>query len=413
MSSRRRGSFHWLLLTCWLSAAACQPASNSTIQIVDEGTVSTVQTAERVPLLILTHAGISVGPDDRVLADGMPVRMDQPLPAGRTTTLQIRRAVELTLSEPAGEQILRSAAFTVGEALVDNRIELMRGEDYDPPLTSFIAGPGTVSKILVQGLSVTMDGGTFVIHTAAATVGEALAEGGLPLIGLDFSVPAPEQAIPADRQVRVVRVSESVILAMNPIPFTSEFQESAELEFGQEEVLQAGETGLAISRIRVRYEDGAEVARTIESEAVVRPPRPRLAARGTRIVLKTTTVDGATIEYWHAIQMYATSYSPCRSGVEGQCFSGTSLGLPVKKGVVAVDISFYNQMAGQQIYVAGYGPAVIADVGAGRMIEASLGIPRTRWIDLGYSDSDWQQWGAYVTVYFLAPAPAEIPYVLQ
>jgi hypothetical protein len=99
--------------------------------------------------------------------------------------------------------------------------------------------------------------------------------------------------------------------------------------------------------------------------------------------------------------------------VPGQCFSGTSLGLPVKKGVVAVDISFYNQMAGQEIFVTDYGRAVIADVGAGRIVEANLGIPRTRWVDLGYSDADWEEWGRYVTVYFLAPAPAAIPYVLQ
>jgi hypothetical protein len=42
------------------------------------------------------------------------------------------------------------------------------------------------------------------------------------------------------------------------------------------------------------------------------------------------------------------------------------------------------------------------------------GFPDGRlWIDLGYSDEDWQNWGGMVTVYFLAPAPATIPAALQ
>ena len=104
--------------------------------------------------------------------------------------------------------------------------------------------------------------------------------------------------------------------------------------------------------------------------------------------------------------MYATSYSPCRLGVPGLCSTGTAGGLPLKKGVVAMYRDWFNALRGVEVYVPGYGRGVIADLGGG--------YPDGRpWIDLGYSDGDWQTWSGYVTVYFLAPAPSTIPYVLQ
>jgi 3D (Asp-Asp-Asp) domain-containing protein len=68
--------------------------------------------------------------------------------------------------------------------------------------------------------------------------------------------------------------------------------------------------------------------------------------------------------------------------------------------------SLFNQLSGSQVYIPGYGVAVIGDVGGG--------FPDGRaWIDLGYSDDDYQSWSGMVTVYFLAPAPATIPAGLE
>jgi 3D (Asp-Asp-Asp) domain-containing protein len=77
--------------------------------------------------------------------------------------------------------------------------------------------------------------------------------------------------------------------------------------------------------------------------------------------------------------------------------------------VVAVKYSWYLAMQGQALYIPGYGRATIEDVCGG-----CVGKP---WIDLGYTDAQFaqagDQWGKYVTVYFLAPAPGSIIYVLQ
>lgn len=122
-----------------------------------------------------------------------------------------------------------------------------------------------------------------------------------------------------------------------------------------------------------------------------------------------TTADGQTLSYWRVLTLYATSYSPCRLGLPYPgCHSGTASGAIAQKGVVAFVRSWYYLMQGQAVYVPGYGTATVEDVGAG-------GVPfagNHYWIDLAYSDDDWISWGGWVTVYFLTPVPANIPYIL-
>jgi 3D (Asp-Asp-Asp) domain-containing protein len=229
------------------------------------------------------------------------------------------------------------------------------------------------------------------VRSSAATVGQVLAEAGIPLLGLDSATPSENEALPADGQIRIVRVTESITSAYKVIPNETELIVTTELQPPAQDVLDAGEVGISLNRTRVRYEDGLEVSRVIESESVIRLPR-------TRVVRSS---------YWAAKEFYATSYSPCRSsGEPGKCYYGTALGIPVAKGVVGMVREWYLALRGTSVYIPGYGTAIVADTGAGY----PDGRPH---IDLGYSDSDYVGWSSWVTVYFLAPAPLEIPWFLQ
>ena len=235
---------------------------------------------------------------------------------------------------------------------------------------------------------------------------------GLPLLGLDYSKPGENESLPADGQVQVIRVSEAVVFAQKSIPFKTKFESSTDVEIGTEQITQPGLPGLAVSRVRIHYEDGVEVSRQTESESVVRPPQDRVTVQGTKIVLKTTTVNGVSIQYWRQMQMYATNYSPCNSGTGG-CSTGTASGRRAGKGVEAVDPAMYAYLNGQRLYIPGYGMAVIGDIGGGYIVEQMTGVSRYRWIDLGYDDGSTGNLSGWVTVYFLAPAPATIPDILQ
>jgi uncharacterized protein YabE (DUF348 family) len=353
---------------------------------------------------LLRLGGIRLTPNDRLLLNGLPISLDQPI-TDYPITLQVRRAVPITIHTGEGESQVQSSAWTVGEVLQEASIWLRAGDKATPSLGSRISNPLiTVHQLPSHTLSITTNGKTILTSSSARTVGEALAGAGIPLMGLDYSIPAEDEPLPANGQIRAIRVSESLQLAQQPIPFESELQASADVPLDQTQIMQPGEPGLTVQRIRIRYEDGEEISRVTEDETLVRPPKTRVLAYGTKVEVKTATVDGVQIEYWRAVQMYATSYSPCRSGTD-ECHSGTSSGKALRKGMVALREDLYLAMQGQQLYIPGYGYASVEDVCGG-----CVGRP---WIDLGYSDNNFEPWHSWVTVYFLTPVPANVIHVLE
>lgn len=395
---------HWSVAALILFLAACQPQA-SRLTILDGDQVFTFTSAAQTPSEALAKAGVMLGANDRILYLGAPLLLDAPLPDAATLTLTIRRAVTLTLVTPGSEPLtFQTSALTVGEALTEADFDLHAADRLDPPAETPIGGDLTVSWQPSQELTVTVGGLERRIRSAADTVGQALAEAGIPLIGLDYSLPSEDEPLPADGQIRVVRVVESVALAQKSIPYGTRTELSADLELDQRALIQGGQTGLAIARIRTRSEDGVQVSQISETEAIVRPPVDEVMGIGTKVVIRTAVVDGVTIEYWRALTLYATYYKPCIPGTN-ICHYGTASGLPVQKGVVAMVYPWYLLLAGERVYVPGYGPAVIAD-NNGAMTSAYWG---TYWIDLGYAETDVIDWvNKYVTVYFLTPVPANI-----
>jgi len=393
--------YRWLALTLVFILFACQPQqTQDTVTIIDGGNTQTLQTHERVPLLILTQAGLAPGPNDRVLVNGFLTPLDQAV-TDHPITLQIRRAVALTLVTPQGQQIIESAAFTVGEAFREAGIQLYASDFLEPPANTLITSSLTIHYIPSRELSINVNGQTIAVRSSAGTVGEVLAEAGIPLIGQDYSSPSENEALPPDGQIRIVRVNESITLAMKSIPYSTETVNSPDIELGQQEITQPGMNGLAITRTRIRYEDGKEVSRETESETIARQPQTRVVKAGTKLVSHKL----GDMQYWYTIQMYATSYSPCRTGESG-CSHATASGLPAQKGVVAMSTDWYYALQGMQIYVEGYGVGVIGDMGGS--------FPDGRaWIDLGYNDNNFEIWNKWVTVYFLGPPPAALPYILE
>jgi uncharacterized protein YabE (DUF348 family) len=395
----------------FLLLAACQPGPASAIVILDGEQIHRLATNERIPENLLAEAGIEITPTDQILVNGLPFPLEQTLPAD-VDALQVRQAKQARLVTPAGEQDLLTIANTVGNALSAAGFQLYAADFVDPPADTPLKDDMTITYSPSQTLTVTTSDGSLSIRSSAATVGAALAGAGIPLVGLDYSQPSESEALPGDGQVRVVRVSESVQLVQKSIPFETETVSSPEVELGQEVIAQPGQEGLAIARTRIRYEDGQEVSRAVEEESAVRPPQKRIVQTGTNLVMKTETIGGETIEYWLAYQMYATIYSPCNSGTGG-CSYGTASGLRAGRGVVALDPSMYSYLQGARLYIPGYGYAVVGDIGGGYLLEESIGVSRYRWIDLGFDDNNIVDLSGWHTVYFLAPAPASIPPVMQ
>ena len=376
------------ILALLLLLAACQPVTAPRVRLILDGQIRDIAASDLVPAHMLANAAIAFSPADHVLMNGMPVPMDSPIQPQGLVTLQLRRAVPVTLIAPQGQMTVNTAAFTVGEVLREAGVSLFVSDRVEPPVETSITSGMTVTITPGRELTVSTGNQSVRVRSSAATVGQVLAEAGIPLVGLDSATPSENEALPSDGQIRIVRVTESIDSAYKVIPYKTELIVTTELQPPAQDVLDAGEVGISLNRTRVRYENGIEIGRIVESEIVLRLPRTRVARSS----------------YWAALQMYATSYSPCRSGSD-KCYYGTSSGIPVAHGVVALNLDWYRALKGARVYIPGYGTAVVADVCGG-----CVGKP---WIDLGYSDSDYVGWSSTVTVYFLAPAPLEIPWFLQ
>lgn len=397
-------NIYWLLLV--LALAACQPESQKAdIIILDGEKVLSLQADSRNLSAILTQAGIKVGGADKVQFNNADLPLDFSLPGSGRFVLQIRRAHTVTLITPDGQTKLETTAANVGQALAQTGLAIYAADFLAPGPETALSADMTVTYRPARDLSITADGRSIAVKSSALTVGQALASAGIALQGLDRSTPDEGQPLPADGKIQVLRVRETVNLVEKSIPFVKTFEYSTDLAVGTQKIIQAGEPGLIVSRVRIRYENDIEVARTTEAETTVRLPQDSIISLGSKVQIQSLDIPGGQIQYWRAVQMYATAYSPCRSGTS-KCSYGTASGLPVRQGVVAMVRDLYNQLSGSQVYIPGYGMAVIADVGGG--------FPDGRlWIDLGYSDEDYQSWSGMVTVYFLAPAPANIPAVLE
>lgn len=404
-------NFRWLAWMILFLVTACQPISSS-VTIIDGDHIQQIESTERGLIPILTQAGIDLGQDDRVFVNGIPTPLDQTQLEAGSLTIQIRRAVGLTLTTPQGQQTIQTSALTVGQALTDADFSLTKNDLIDPPAETPITQNLTVTYTPAREISIGIGDFQLQVRSAAGTVGEVLAEAGIPLIGADTSSPLENEAPPSNgQQISVVRVRETIEVALKPIPFTEEVVTSPDVPFGEKETIQPGIDGLTMTRTRVRFENGIEVSRETESETVMREPQTRIVQSGEKIVLSPVGGD-IPYEYWTAVQMYASVYSPCASGTGG-CSYGTASGARAGYGIVAVDYSIYSYLAGMRVYIPGYGVATIGDTGGGPIIESAFGVPRTQWIDLGFNDGELVNMTGWVTVYFLAPAPAEIPYFLK
>jgi 3D (Asp-Asp-Asp) domain-containing protein len=301
--------------------------------------------------------------------------------------------------------VILTTAPTVGAAFREAGLFLHPADRLIPDPETPLNGGLQVSLFRAHPITVEADGRVFMVHTTARTVRDLLRELGLALHGQDRVIPEEEAALQGGETVRVIRVREDFEIEEIPIPFRVVWEPDPNLELDTRVQKALGRNGLLQRRIRVRYENGQAVAREMVDEAVVRPPEPLVWAYGTKIVVRTLETPEGPVEYWRRIRMLATSYSASTAGVHPSSpyFGRTRTGLPMRRGIVAVDPRVIRM--GWRVYVPGYGIGLAADTGGGII---------GRRIDLGYNDEDLVLWYRWVDVYLLTPVPPpeSIPYVL-
>jgi resuscitation-promoting factor RpfB len=362
------------------------------VLIIEDENEHAILTVQRKPGKMLQEAHIQLGPQDVLLVNGQELPLDETLPYSESLSLQVLRASQVSLDLNGESFTFVSTAATLGQALWEQGITLTQADVLQPPPTTALDGELQAELVTAQEFQLHVDGSQIELLTTTENIAEAMAQNGIPLQGLDYTVPSADEPIPYNGLVHLVRVEEIITLETETIPFSLEYQPVADLDIDHRAIVEPGQYGLAVKRIRTRVEDGEPVRQQVEDEFITRLPQPRVIGYGTRIVPRTLDTSQGPVQYWRALDMYAVSYNPTSAG--GNI---TASGLPLRKGIVAIDPRYIP--LGTRLYVPGYGEALAADTGGG---------VRGRIIDLGYSDDDYVPWSRNVTVYFLWPPPDQV-----
>jgi uncharacterized protein YabE (DUF348 family)/3D (Asp-Asp-Asp) domain-containing protein len=349
------------------------------------------------PADILASAGITLTLGDRIQIDGTTSTLDDlarwPVPA---SSIDVRHALTLTIHDGDSAKIIQTTGSTVGEALFDAGITLYLTDSTSPDLNAVVANHDTITITRAQPIDIVADGATIETRTRGRTVADALADGGVTLVGMDYAIPAESTTLRPGMTIRVIRVREDLETQQEPIAFETVYQADSALELDQRKTTQAGQPGVQETRVRVRYENSVAVSRSAPETVVVQAPVNRVINYGTNVITRAIDTPDGPREYWRVLRMYVTSYHP----VNGD--DTTATGHKLVRGIVGANPRILPY--GTQVYVPNYGVGEVQDTGGARSMPL--------WIDLGYSLDDYRGWYGYHDVYILTPVPAQIDYML-
>lgn len=370
------------------------------VQLIVDGQARLFRTPFDNPYDILKSAGIHLGPSDRVYLDGTLAPKDElPLWPVPVTQIMVERAVTIHIEDGGQRQTRVTTADTVGDALFEAQIVLYLADQIQPDVSAPLTEAMTIRIQRAQPITITADGQTFEARVLGGSVREAVAQTGILLADMDYTIPSADTPVAAGMQIEVVRATETLVTENEVIPYQTVYQPDETLELDTRAIIQGGLNGTAQIIYRVRMENGVEIHREQISSAIVAEPVDEIIAYGTQIVLRTIDTPEGPREYWRVLRnMVTTSYHPAALGGDDV----TSIGMKLQKGIIAGDPNIIPYRT--QLYVPGYGLGIMADTGGPRRTPY--------WLDLGYSDADFVGWSTRADVYLLTPVPEKINYLL-
>jgi len=383
-----------------------------------DGRVLAWRTRARTVAGALAEAGVALGPFDSVLRDGLKAgpsdRLDLPplLVAAQAlglrlaedpdpvTTLPeqvaliVRRAVPFTVVEGDQPRSLLSSQPTLAQALREWDIRLGPGDEVEPAVSSSLTPGLQVNIQRAQRVTLSVGGTETVFYTQERTVEGLLGEAGIVLGGTDRVEPPLEAALSADLLVRVYAYAEQQFVESETIDHGTVYKLDPELAEGETQRV-VGTDGVLHHEYVVTYEDGVEVSRQLVNEWYDPEAADTVVYFGTtdRVQAAQTLPDGLNVA--RVMNVYATWYDPASAGRSSSdpSYGITSTGVPVTKGIVAVDPSVIPY--GTRLYIPGYGFGEAADTGGA--IVGNI-------IDLGFPDGVSPGWmPRWIDIYILGP----------
>lgn len=253
---------------------------------------------------------------------------------------------------------LRTRVKTVRDALTQAGIALGEGDACVPAPDAPLEENATITVLRAEPVFITHAGKLTALMTCERSIAAVLSRAGVAPGPEDIVTPAIGENVPASNLVTVVDVSYAEVVESRETPFPTERREDPSLEAGLVQLFKRGMPGEARITYRVRCENGVEVSREETGREELAVPSPQILRVGT---LREISRGSDVIRFQRAMEVLCTAYCPCIKCCGPNATGITHLGVPAKKGVVAVDPRVIP--LGSRVYVDGYGFALAADTG--------------------------------------------------
>jgi uncharacterized protein YabE (DUF348 family) len=254
-----------VVVTALVGGTTAFVAFDKTVTLSVDGQVSEVRSFGRTVGDVLAHQGIPVGPHDLVVPTP-----DERLESGDRITVRFGRPVDLTLDGESRR--VWTTASSVHEALMMFGLRT-EGAAVSASRSARITRGGIDLDVrLPHDLTFLADGKRSELTTNAATVREALAEGGITLRPQDL-LNAELTDMPADEQVlAVTRVDRKLVTQEIAIPFKTIRKTSSGLFKGETRIVKKGKVGAReFTRERTFIDGKLSTRRTLSDRVAVKP----------------------------------------------------------------------------------------------------------------------------------------------
>lgn len=252
-----------------------------------------------------------------------------------------------------GKQLdIRTLHSKPEDVLVQAGITMSDRDEYRLSTAKLTSG-SVIAVYRAVPVKMTYQGKTETVITAKQTVGEVVTALGITQPNVKL-VPAGNTAVTADMQIKAIVIKEKVVEQEMPVLYSVIRQPDPTMEKGDERVVEDGNDGIKIAKIKLIYEDGIQTTSETLSEKVLQEPKPQVVHVGVRDTVETSR---GTMRFKRIEWMEATAYLP----TDGDGHGITATGIAARHGIVAVDPRYLP--LGSRLYIPGYGMALAADTG--------------------------------------------------
>ncbi len=147
-----------------------------------------------------------------------------------------------------------------------------------------------------QEVTITCDNMRYIVQAAPdSSVADALSLAGVKAGEADIVSPSAAMPIPADGQIRVIRVTTEDVVTEQVLPFQSQTVRNEALSDGETRIIQQGRNGIRRITTRYTYEDGAQTGKSIVSAVTAEEPVPEILMRGAKAEYAPIKISGRLI----------------------------------------------------------------------------------------------------------------------